>query len=363
MAAAGRGDPIEHIVLLVMENCSYDRMLGGLERRPPSACNLEPGGASFCQDASRVVRVRPDPKHELSNVLFQIDGGNANFVRDYSVAYPETTGAQRRDIMGYYPAGFLTSLHSLARAFTVCDTWFCSVPGPTWPNRLFALSGASKGRVKMPESVFDPNIHWYDQTTLFDRLNEENVDWKVYVGDVPLSLLFTHQWRPGNLLRYRPFKSFARDARGPASRFPSFSLIEPRYLGRRANDDHPDHDVRRGEALIAEVYNALRANEELFDSTLLVLTFDEHGGFYDRQPPPSALPPDGHREEYDFTRLGVRVPALAVAPWVSKGVVHDEFDHTSLLKFAIEKWTLGPLGARTAAANSIGRLLGACQRL
>ncbi len=115
-----------------------------------------------------------------------------------------------------------------------------------------------------------------------------------------------------------------------------------------------------GERLIAEVYNALRRNEALWRSSLLVLLYDEHGGFYDHVSPPPAVAPDHHAEEYDFTRLGARVPALLVSPFAAPRAVHTVFDHTSLLKYLAEKWDLGPLGARTAAANSFaGELLSA----
>src|SRR5262249_33411553 len=103
-----------------------------------------------------------------------------------------------------------------------------------------------------------------------------------------------------------------------------------------------------------DVYNAIRGNNDLWNQTLLVILFDEHGGFYDHVPPPAAIPPDGHQEEYTFERLGVRVPAVLVSPWVGKRVEKTLFDHTSLLKYLINKWDLGPLGARAAAANSIG---------
>ena len=350
-------DLIRHVVLLMLENCSYDRMLGALSSPPPDGSNNDVNGSTYQQQVTKVARVTPDPRHELSHVIFQIADDNDNFVRDLSIAYPESTARQRQDVMGYYPAGFLTSMHPLAQSFTVCDRWFSSVPGPTWPNRLFALSGTSLGWVNMPVSMTELNWHWYNQTTLFDRLNQSKMDWKVYCGDAPLSLLFTHQWRRRNLRRYHPMSAFERDAAGAADAFPSFSLIEPRYLGSSANDDHPDHDVRAGEALIARVYNALRANEELFASTLLVITFDEHGGFYDSVAPPAAVPPDEHRGEYDFSRLGVRVPTILVSPFASAKTSHRVYDHTSLLKYLIEKWDLGPLGERTAAANSIGELL------
>ena len=350
-------DPIEHVVLLMLENCSYDRMLGALFAPTPDRCNNDINGATYRQQETKVAQVEPDPRHEMRDVLFQIADQNDNFVRDYSIYYPESTTAQRQDIMGFYPAGFLRSLHTLAESFTVCDRWFSSVPGPTWPNRLFALSGTSKGRVLMPESIDELNLHLYNQTTLFDRLNQSKIGWKVYFGDAPLSLLFTHQWQSPNLRRYMPMSQFEEDAAGPASEFPSFCFVEPRYLGNNANDDHPDHDVRAGEALIASVYNALRRNEELFASTLLVVTFDEHGGFYDRLSPPGTIAPDDHHEEYDFSGLGVRVPTLLVSPYSAAKRSHQVFDHTSLLKYLIDKWKLGHLGKRAAAANSIGPLL------
>src|SRR5205807_5162410 len=101
-------------------------------------------------------------------------------------------------------------------------------------------------------------------------------------------------------------------------------------------------------------YNALRANDELWNSLLFVVLFDEHGGYYDHVYPPAAAPPDSHTEEYTFTQLGVRVPALLISPWVDPGVISTHFDHTSVLKFLIKKWSLGALGSRTASANAFG---------
>jgi hypothetical protein len=118
----------------------------------------------------------------------------------------------------------------------------------------------------------------------------------------------------------------------------------------------------KAQKLLADVYNALRSNEHLWNSTLLVVLYDEHGGFYDHVEPPSAVPPDDHHEEYTFDRLGIRVPAVLVSPWVRQGFDPTPFDHTSLLKYLTEKWKLGDLGMRTAQANSIGPLLqGKCR--
>ena len=147
-----------------------------------------------------------------------------------------------------------------------------------------------------------------------------------------------------------------------AGEFPQFSLIEPKYFGNDQNEDQPPHNVMKGEKLIADTYNALRSNPALWESTLLVVVFDEHGGFYDHVSPPSAVPPSPAKpsDEWAFDRLGVRVPAILVSPWVKRGVNHTEFDHTSLLKYLIDKWGLGAancLGQRTAAANSIASAL------
>jgi len=204
----------------------------------------------------------------------------------------------------------------------------------------------------MPEGILDLNFHWYDQPTLFDRLNERGKSWRVYYGDTPLSLLLVHQLEPENVVRHRRMTEFYEDAAGSANDFPDFAWIEPAYLEPGANDDHPPHDVLEGEVLVGQVYNALRANSEIWENSLLVILFDEHGGFYDHVPPPATVPPDHHIDEYNFDRFGVRVPAILISPWVENGVLHDEFDHTSLLKYLIDKWHLGPLGNRAAQAKT-----------
>jgi phospholipase C len=211
----------------------------------------------------------------------------------------------------------------------------------------------------MPDGIKHPDldnlIFRQHQTTLFDRLNEAGKSWKVYFYDFPSSLILTHQRRPGNLSKYHKMDRFFQDvAHLTEAEFPEFSLIEPKYSGQDQNDDHPPHNIMKGEKLIADVYDAIRSNEDLWLSTLLVILFDEHGGFYDHVSPPPAVPPDEHHEEYRFDRLGVRVPAVLVSPWVGKRVESTQFDHTSLLKYLVDKWSLGSLGERTAGANSIG---------
>ncbi|CAB3784605.1 alkaline phosphatase family protein [Paraburkholderia caffeinilytica] len=366
-AATAPKDRIEHVVLLLMENHSFDQMLGCLDevhtgldgiRNAASKSNDDGKGNTFFPKATQERQMRHDPDHGHEAVLAQIAGENGGFVRSFANDYPKSTLAARQDIMGYYPRGFLPALHTLGEQFTVCDKWFSSLPGPTWPNRYFALTGTSMGEVGMPAGLDALNPRWYteqDQDTIFDRLNDAEKTWKVYFYDFPASLLLKNQRRAENLAHYRLFDTFFEDAAGPANEFPAFVLIEPKYFGEAQNDDHPPHNTMKAEKLIADTYNALRSNPALWESTLLVILYDEHGGFFDHVPPPSnAVAPDDNTDSFDFTQLGVRVPAILVSPWCDRGVCHAQFDHCSLLKYLCDKWTLAPLGNRTQAAASIG---------
>jgi len=354
--AAAQFDPLRYVVVLVLENRSYDHGLGALSEVIPAADGISGGSRRANRDPERRVyfqtpailnRIDPDPKHEHPDVVEQLQGHNAGFVANYSKAYPDASVTQRGEVMSYFPRGALRSTHSLAEHFAICDRWFCSVPGPTWTNRFFVHSGTSIGRVKMPEGIFKPNLHIYNQDTVYDRLNERGISWRIYYHDFPHSLLLTHQLRPRNLRRYRSMRHFVHDV--SAGTFPRYVLIEPAYF-RDPNDDHPPHDSQAAQRLVAQVYGALRRNLALWNRLLLIVTYDEHGGFYDHVEPPAAVPPDDHHEEYTFDRLGVRVPTIFISPWLGPQVVHDAFDHTSILKYATEKWRLGPLGKRTAAA-------------
>lgn len=359
-------DPIEHFVLLMFENHSFDQMLGGLKDLCPGLDGIDEGrfnadaaGRRYFQVAATEPQMRCDPCHEVPCVAEQLEGGNGGFIRNFEGCYPRASGDDKQDVMGYYPAGFLPALHALAQEFTVCDRWYSSVPGPTWPNRFFALSGTSSGRVKMPSGPHDPGLQSYfqqNQTTLFDRLNEAGRSWRIYFHDFPSSLVLDHQRRVENLAGYRSIDHFFQDA-SDATAFPEFVFIEPKYFGTDQNDDHPPHNVMKAQKLCADVYNAIRSNPALWRSTLLIVTYDEHGGFYDHVTPPKAVPPDDHQEEYTFDQYGVRVPAVLISPWVGRGVVHTEFDHTSVLKYLIEKWGLGELGRRAAAAASVAEAL------
>ena len=366
-------DPIQHVVVLMLENHSFDQMLGALTEVYPDLDGVKRGaersnrGMDARRDPKILVQYEQlmtierqmmlDPMHEVEHVAVQLKDGNAGFVKDLQASYSNWTTEQSQQIMSYYKLDCLPALHSLGRNFTVCDRWFSSLPGPTWPNRFFALSGTSLGRVNMPEKG-----HWgaltgfFQQTqpTIFDRLNDKSISWNIFFHDFPVSLIFDRlRLCPYNRAQYRTIENFFVQASGPASAFPQFSFIEPRYNGYDQNDDHPPHDVMKAQNLIADIYNAIRKNAELWASTLFVVFYDEHGGFYDHVVPPSAVPPDDKTYEYSFDQLGIRVPALLISPWVDARVERTQFDHTSLLRYLQKKWGLGDLGRRTASANSI----------
>jgi phospholipase C len=361
-----------HVVVLMFENASFDRMLGYLQTigRDVDGVDLkhlrtnknlknaaDPQGGPVGQAGTAAREVPNDPQHDLDNVLYQIADGGNNFVLDYVTKFPTASRSERAEIMAFYPRGFLPTLHRLAESFVVCDRWFCSVPGPTWPNRFFVHSGTSLGHVDMPEGIFDPGIHWYDQTTIYDVLEQSGTPWRIYYGDFAQSQLLVHQWQYQD--HYARFDDFAEDVRTTAEAdFPAYCFIEPSYFGESQNDQHPPHDVRRGDALLADVYNALKADPKLFNETLLVVLYDEHGGFYDHVAPSRAVPPDDNVEQFGFDQYGPRVPAVLISPRLPKAEQHNVLDHTSLLRFVIDNFKLhmanrNTLGRRVATATSM----------
>jgi phospholipase C len=369
-------DPIKHVIVLMLENHSFDQMLGcfqgvypeldGIDSAKPARTN-NANGVAYSQSPGARLTAPLDPNHDYAHVLKQIGSSNSGFAQDFADCFPDAAPVDVAEVMKYHVRGALPALHTLADNFTICDHWFASLPGPTWPNRLFVHSGTSLGHVTMPEGVMNANLHWYNQSTLYDRLNEKKISWKIYFGDIAQSWVLVDQWAPRNMINYHHMQRFYEDVADPQAEkdFPQFVFIEPTYNPPGANDDHPCHSLVEGERLIADVYNAVRANDALWQCCLLVVVYDEHGGYYDHVVPPSAVPPDHHQEEFAFDRLGIRVPALLVSPYAGQRCVNTQFDHTSLLRYLMEKWGLGSLGARTAAAStiSIGSALTSTARL
>ena len=362
-------DSIDHVIVLMLENRSFDHMLGVFQQVYANLDGIPPGGSdradryaktgrSYQQLPNEERQLNPSPLHEHRDVMLQMSNGMSGFIDDYATV----PGSKEEDypaVMGYYPMGFLPVLHTLARSFTICDRWFCSLPGPTWPNRFFAHSGTCNGHVSMPDGFYHPDIPalHQPQDTIYNRLQDKGISWGIFHNGLSQALLLEKLW--DHPLHFHPIERFyemCQNPDNPEYKLPQYCFLEPAFRGPAEDDQHPPADVMNGELLIAKVYNAVRSSP-IWNKCLLVVTYDEHGGFYDHVVPPAAVPPDGLTQEFAFNQYGPRVPALLISPRAPQGVVHTEFDHTSILRYVCEKWDLPPLTERDKHANSIGSVL------
>jgi phospholipase C len=382
---------IDHVVVLMLENRSFDSMLGWLYPDRPDFDGLTGQEANpWHHDGtvtmipvwndpglSRATASGPDPDpgelfHDMEAQFFgatgmtpdgqgrglpTMDGFVDNYMRqprspDDAVPVPGT-------IMHCFSPEQVPVLSQLAKAFGVSDRWFASAPCQTWPNRFFTHTGTAGGYVNN-----DPPHFPYRMPSLFDRMTDKGADWAVYFHDLPNTTLLADLWKRLPTPSFRLFEhEFAQDvARGD---LPSYSFIEPRYFvstfrAKVPNDQHPPTNIIHAEQLIADTYNALRAGPN-WDKTLLIIVYDEHGGTYDHVPPPAATPPGGpYGDGFTFNRFGCRVPAVIVSPLIPAGSIlrppedGAPFDHTTIIKTVQELFDLGPpLTARVAAAPSL----------
>jgi len=353
-------DNLKHIVVLMMENRSFDHMLGfaatpnwqidgltGNEKNRDSVGEF----ATVSNDASYSGDFTPDPGHALFDTLTQLysdaktpitqDPTMNGFVLSYEGKTHNTNNAHR--IMKCFKPEKVPVLTQLARQFAVCDRWFSSIPGPTFPNRAFAHGSTSIGRVDM-------GIDWLGMSkTIYELLAENSVDSRIYYHDSTMAMTFKGLMNQGKY--FGLFDDFLSDCKN--NKLPAYSFIEPRYANGEdpvnnaffsASDQHPDHNVEQGEILIRDTFNAIWNNQALRESTLLVVVYDEHGGLYDHVPPPPADNPDGKNwagspnsldPAFDFTRLGVRVPAIIISPYIPAGRIDQtQYDHSSIIATA-----------------------------
>jgi phospholipase C len=361
-------DKLQHIVVLMMENRSFDHMLGSL----PGIGGIDDAGAYTNPDANGnpvtpqpqaafQAQLQPDPDHHFPAVDLQIYGkdskpGDANrqpnmqgFVLSYYHQQQDLKHSQV--IMYYFPKEKLPVLTTLAQEFAVYNRWFASIPGPTICNRAFAHYGTSFGRVDL-NPIYPPE----KIKSVYSRLINANPKHtaKVYYYDTTSSTM-----EVANLLQNQPelfgtYSQFLDDC--DKGSLPDYSFIEPNYSDHEsdsgenvANDQHPDHNVQQGEVFIASVYQAIKNNPKLWASTALLITYDEHGAIFDHVAPPKCVQDtytaDGNATgtgvEFHFDRLGVRVPTILISPWIPKGtVVSRVFDHASI-PATVTKFFLG----------------------
>lgn len=329
---------IDHIVVVCMENRSFDHLLGWL----PGA-NGRQDGLSYLDSSGT-----PHPTHHLTTTQ-----GCAWADPDHSYGGGRTeynNGAcdgwlLANDIfsIGYYQQGDLPFLGKAALEWTVCDNFFASTMGPTFPNRLY-LWGAQTDRTSNTFS-------FTSIPTIFDRLRAAGISRRYYYSDVPFSALWGLKYYSVS----KSLNTFLSDA--AAGNLPAVSFVEPALfleaIDGLSNDYHPHGDIRNGEAFLNQVYTAV-TNSPAWSRTVLIFTFDEWGGFYDHVAPTTA--PDTNPA---LTGLrGFRIPTLVISPLAARHTVaHGLYDHTSILKMIEWRYNLAPLTPRDAAANNLAEVL------
>jgi phospholipase C len=365
-------DEIEHVVVLMLENRSFDHMLGylSLDAGGLDVDGLQPGMANEHDGRSypifRLERTAStkaqDPCHSGACVDEQLANGNGGFASNYIETREGPGAAEPVVVMGYYDGEQLPIYDFLARRFCVCDRWFCSVRGATFPNRLYAVTGRAAGS---RDNASPPVYHL---PSFVRHLDTAGASWRWYTHEVFTTIwAIDRDYLPKTFDNVRPFQSpfsfgdfFSAAQRGT---LPKVAWIDPNFVdvggAVGSNDDHPPSDVRAGQELVLKVFNAL-VRGPAWDRTLLVITYDEHGGFFDHVEPPTAEDEDPRPE---FHALGPRVPAIVVSPRVRAGVSHEVFDHTSIIKTCLVRFCRGEgglipdMGARVRAANHLGVLL------
>jgi phospholipase C len=346
---------IKHVVVLMMENHSYDNKLGMLGRKGADGFRLGPGGKPLATnpyangDIQHAFRMptdcqlsgKPSQSWKDSHIQFN-NGRNDGFVK--SASGPVA--------MGYWDRAGQPFYYSLAMHYPIADRYFASLLGPTFPNRRFLISGTSLGMVN--DGVPNP-LAYPKNGTIFDRLNKAGLSWKDYctLGAVSTTLLYPRLYAENVGRRVVPTSHFFDDA--AAGKLPAFCLVEPNF---ETNSEEDPQAIALGEQFAAKVISAV-IHGPGWKNTLLIWNYDEHGGYFDHVPPPVALAPDNippdtpGGDHYDgFKRYGFRVPCAVISPWARQNYVsHKVFDHTSVLALVEHKWNLPALTLRDANAN------------
>lgn len=410
---------IEHIFVLMMENRSFDHMLGSsgitgtdavsgaptqIEGVPPGGCNNKDAkGVAYPTNTPAPFIMPEDPNHEFDDVRLQLLGTDDPFAlyeitpiqnNGFVLSYANTAGGNPlSDIMAGFTQAQLPILNQLAQEFCVCDHWFSSLPGPTVPNRLFLHAATSGGNpyspnpIQLAAAVVDGDASYkFANGNIFSRLIQyfatnklKSTPWRIYHGDDFAMVYALNGVSYGSGKSIDPSQTnpnpFAQDLEDP--NLPSYVFIEPNWgnlflLGsyKGGNSQHPVDDVTSGESLIKYVYEAIRGSS-IWDKSLLIITYDEHGGFFDHYAPPGRMPAPGDVPPvygFDFTQFGVRVPAVVISPWIPKNLIdHTVYDHTTVLA-TLREWyqeiNLGDIGYftnRDLLANNLSHLLSLTQ--
>jgi phospholipase C len=349
---------VQHIVVLMMENHSFDNHLGALRRRGVDGLRFAADGrATNSNPSTSGTRVYARPAPSTCQAGYPIsqswDASHICWDHGRNDGFAKTCGEQA---MYYYTRQQLPFYFALADRFPVCDRYFASVMAQTYPNRRFLLAGSAFGQVGDPlPGPTDPNPRPWGFGTVFDMLNAYGISWKDYFVDLASAELFPYvvEQNPRNVV---PIAEFYADC--AAGRLPQVSLVDAEY--EEASEENPQ-DVQTGAYYAYRVIDAVMSSPA-WPSTALILTFDEHGGYYDHVPPVPAARPDDIRPDVPagdtygdlYSWTGFRVPAVVVSPWArADHVSHTVYDHTSILRLIESKWNLPALSNRDANANAM----------
>jgi phospholipase C len=347
---------IRHIVVLMMENHSFDNVLGmvahevpgrwaldGLTRRHGRLANFNRdtrGRRVHAQHAGSPCQLDREPSQSWNASHRSYDHGrNDGFVR-----------ASGSVAMRFWDKRDLPFTYSLARQFPIGQRYFCSALAQTYPNRRFFFTGTASGTIATNNDTFSVPAA---NGTIWDRLDAHHIDWAIYYQDLPSWLIVPGSYSPARASRQRPFAKFAQDV--AAGRLPQFTFLDPNYA--TTSEENPQ-DIQVGERFLADVVHAL-LRARTWKHTALFITYDEHGGYYDHVPPPRAIKPDSIKPVLapgdvggDYDRYGFRVPLLVVSPWARANYVSNMVqDHTSITAFIERKWNLPAMTFRDANAQ------------
>ncbi len=336
---------VQHVVVVMMENRSFDHFLGWLPGADGRQAGLTYRDAANADHPTYPLAPdyqgcgHPDPDHSHEGGLAEYNGG----------ACDGWLRAGMNDVyaIGYYGQADLPFLGNAAPAWTACDRYFSATMAETYPNRIYQHAAQT-----------DRLINTLDLSTLptiWDRLAGAGITGRYYYSDVPFLALWGAKYLPIS----RPLSQFLNDC--GTGTLPSVSFVDPRFLGEAegtSNDDHPHADIRNGEVFLNTIYNAVTSSPN-WPNTVMIINFDEWGGFFEHVPPPAAPIPPADRAAGNQDGLrGFRVPALVMSPWSPRGAVaHGIYDHTSVLRLIESRWRLRPLTVRDATARNLAELL------
>jgi phospholipase C len=362
--AKAAANPIDHIVVLMQENRSFDTYFGRLHfegqpharPEPPGASNPNPtqpeGPPIHVFHKTHYCEVQ-DLDHSWNGTHEEIDGGAMDGFTAANAVPQDPTGSRS---MGFYDDSDLPFYFALYNTFSIGDRYFASAPTQTFPNRFYLLAGTSFGHIR---NDLPTTPTGFDRRTIFNELDEAGVSWKIYSASYPLAFaeLFGYV-RNFRLANIHPISDYFTDAE--RGQLPQVTFIDPLFFGPTnvENDEHPNSNVQVGQQFVANIVKALFASPD-WRTSALFLTYDEHGGFFDNVAPPAAIPPDDlppmlQRGDVPggFDMYGVRAPVVVVSPFSRPHYVsHVVNDHTSILRFIETRYDLPALTRRDAAAN------------